>query len=123
MTNRCSGRFRRVRGARVRSDPSWALVTKTPAGRPKLRKIRGCHGVYKYAPRAFEPGGSLAIRIFEGKRPAKVGDVRISEELVDRVWSDFQPYFNATTVDESYQPPPLLPSDTESPVKPITPSQ
>ena len=71
------------------------MVAETPKSKPRLRKIHGCHGIYTYAPQVFRPGAALALRIYEGGKPAGGGDVSLSPELVERIWADFEPWRKA----------------------------
>lgn len=57
------------------------------------RRVKGCFWQVTYPPEAFEPGPPLELRIhWKGGEPDPEV-VALDPSLVERVWSDFRPYF------------------------------
>lgn len=91
----------------VECDPTRARVALAPGRKIKERKVRGCHGVYKYPPEAFAPGAALSVRILEKGEPAAGGDVPLDPVLVRRIWADFQLWL--ATLERVDRPDPIAP--------------
>jgi hypothetical protein len=57
-----------------------------PYGRKRLKtrtkKVRGCYQVYQYPAEVFVAGAPLAVRIYEGDKPARVGHVLLEPALL-----------------------------------------
>ena len=52
------------------------------------------YGAYEYPPEAFRPGATVVLKVWEQGRP-KPKERAVTPELLKRVWTDFQPYFDA----------------------------
>jgi len=56
------------------------------------------YGTYEYPPEAFKPGANVVLKVWEQGRPEpKIREV--PQSLLLRVWSDFQPYFQALSTE------------------------
>jgi len=56
------------------------------------------YGVYEYPPEAFKPGETVTLRIWQqGKPEPKVSVIDLI--VLNRIWNDFTPYFEALESD------------------------
>lgn len=81
------------------------VVDESVAGN-RLSDI-GYFGAYEYPPEAFQPGAKLTLRVWE-QGGDRVTERNVSDELRQRIWSHFEPYFasikqNETTVPSNGQ--------------------
>ena len=70
---------------------SKVWLARKPGQKPRWRKIRGCWGTYTFPAEAFQPGAPVEVRMFEEGKKDGPRIVEVPEELVARIWSDFQP--------------------------------
>lgn len=56
------------------------------------REPAGCIGLYQYPPEAFVPGASLELHVYSADPRARARVWVLPSELVDLVWSDFEPW-------------------------------
>lgn len=70
---------------------SKVWLARKPGQKPRWRKIRGCWGTYTFPAEAFRPGAPVEVRMFEEGEKDGPRIVAVPEELVARIWSDFQP--------------------------------
>ncbi len=70
---------------------SRVWLARKPGQEPRWRKIRGCWGTYTFPAEAFKPGAPVEVRVFEEGEKDGPRIVAVPEDLVARIWSDFQP--------------------------------
>jgi len=70
---------------------SKVWLARKPGQKARWRKVRGCWGTYTFPAEAFRPGAPVEVRMFEEGEKDGPRIVVVPEELVARIWSDFQP--------------------------------
>ncbi|MCZ6696518.1 MAG: serine protease [Acidobacteria bacterium] len=65
------------------------------SGRTKKRKVKGCFGIFTYPAEAFVPGEPMEVRITKKSRRSEPEVVPLDPDLIERISSDFQPYFDS----------------------------
>lgn len=80
----------------ARTCGSFVAWFTRPEDARRLRDdLRGCYGTYKYPAEAFKPGVPIHIQIFSEDALIEPDVVVLSDETVNRIWSDFAPYFKS----------------------------
>jgi len=64
------------------------------------RRVKGCYLAYTYPAEVFAPGEPMELRILREEEEGGSGpeSIALDEALIQRIWSDFQPYRETTGV-------------------------